>query len=30
MGQQKKVAIDVFTDKRFYKRFQKNNLIKMV
>ncbi|AXX14290.1 PilZ domain-containing protein [Leptospira borgpetersenii] len=30
MGQQKKVAIDVFTDKRFYKRFRKNNLIKMV
>lgn len=30
MGQQKKVAIDVFTDKRFYKRFRKNNLVKMV
>ncbi|MCG6166357.1 PilZ domain-containing protein [Leptospira sp. FAT2] len=30
MGQQKKNASDALDDKRFYKRFQKNNLVKMV
>ncbi|EKR62686.1 type IV pilus assembly protein PilZ [Leptospira weilii str. 2006001853] len=30
MGQQKKVTIDAFADKRFYKRFRKDNLVKMV
>ncbi|PJZ62820.1 PilZ domain-containing protein [Leptospira adleri] len=30
MGQQKKTASDPLSDKRFYKRFRKNNLVKMI
>ncbi|WP_036040550.1 PilZ domain-containing protein [Leptospira alstonii] len=30
IGQQKRSTSDTFADKRFYKRFQKNNLVKVV
>ncbi|XDD50361.1 PilZ domain-containing protein [Leptospira sp. WS92.C1] len=30
IGQQKKTASDDLDDKRFYKRFRKNNLVKMI
>ncbi|EMY77416.1 type IV pilus assembly protein PilZ [Leptospira weilii serovar Ranarum str. ICFT] len=30
IGQQKRSTNDIFADKRFYKRFRKNNLVKML